>query len=223
MTVLGIADHDTIAGLERARRRCQHATATSKSSPLSNFQPIGKSARFSARLHGGLSRSRHHRARRQIPRRTVGARARKSSQNSTHSACPSNLKRSSPRSRGDAAIGRPHVARALVEAGHVATVQEAFDKYLASDKPAYVEYESASPYASRRNDSCGRCGPVLAHPQDVERLSPNWYKSGLVGLECYYVQYNDHDQHATRRPGQTVRADRKPAAVTFTDSTAWVT
>jgi len=40
---------------------------------------------------------------------------------------------------GDAAIGRPHVARALVEAGHVATVQEAFDKYLASDKPAYVE------------------------------------------------------------------------------------
>lgn len=39
------------------------------------------------------------------------------------------------------AMGRPHVARALVEAGHVASVSEAFDRYLGSGKPAYVEKE----------------------------------------------------------------------------------
>ena len=37
-----------------------------------------------------------------------------------------------------AAIGRPHIARALVEAGHVESVQEAFDRYLRNDGPAYV-------------------------------------------------------------------------------------
>ena len=39
------------------------------------------------------------------------------------------------------ALGRPHVARALVEAGYVSTVSEAFDKYLGTGKPANVEKE----------------------------------------------------------------------------------
>ena len=37
------------------------------------------------------------------------------------------------------AIGRPHVARALVAAGHVKDHREAFDRYLAAGRPAYVE------------------------------------------------------------------------------------
>jgi 3',5'-nucleoside bisphosphate phosphatase len=39
------------------------------------------------------------------------------------------------------AMGRPHVARALVEAGYVATVAEAFDRLIGAGKPAYVEKE----------------------------------------------------------------------------------
>lgn len=39
------------------------------------------------------------------------------------------------------AMGRPHVARALVEAGYVASVSDAFDKYLGTGKPGYVEKE----------------------------------------------------------------------------------
>ncbi len=39
------------------------------------------------------------------------------------------------------ALGRPHVARALVEAGHVQTVTEAFEKLIGAGKPAYVEKE----------------------------------------------------------------------------------
>lgn len=95
---------------------------------------------------------------------------------------------------GDAAIGRPHVARAMVEAGRVATVQEAFDKYLASDKPAYVEYESASPHQAVEMIRAVGAVPVLAHPKDVERLVPELVQVGLVGLECYYVQYNEREQ-----------------------------
>jgi predicted metal-dependent phosphoesterase TrpH len=40
---------------------------------------------------------------------------------------------------GEAAPGRPHVAEALVESGHVATFREAFARYLHNDGPAYVE------------------------------------------------------------------------------------
>ena len=39
---------------------------------------------------------------------------------------------------GDGAVGRPHVAQALVERGHVESVQEAFDLYLGNGRPAYV-------------------------------------------------------------------------------------
>jgi predicted metal-dependent phosphoesterase TrpH len=90
---------------------------------------------------------------------------------------------------GDAAIGRPHVARALVEAGHVATVQEAFDLYLASDKPAYVAYESASPRQAVEMIRAVGAVPVLAHPYDAQRIVPELVEIGLVGLECYYAQY----------------------------------
>jgi hypothetical protein len=95
---------------------------------------------------------------------------------------------------GDAAIGRPHVARALVDAGHVATIQEAFDKYLASDKPAYVEYESASPHQAVEMIRAVGAVPVLAHPYDVQRIVSELVKVGLVGLECYYAQYDERQQ-----------------------------
>lgn len=95
---------------------------------------------------------------------------------------------------GDAAIGRPHVARAMLAAGHVATIQEAFDKYLASDKPAYVEYESASPHQAVEMIRAVGAVPVLAHPLEVTRIIPELVKLGLVGIECYYAQYNEHEQ-----------------------------
>lgn len=96
---------------------------------------------------------------------------------------------------GDAAIGRPHVARAMLAAGHVASIQEAFDKYLASDKPAYVEYESATPHQAVEMIRAVGAVPVLAHPRQVTRIIPDLVKVGLVGLECHYAEYDD----ATRR------------------------
>ena len=54
------------------------------------------------------------------------------------------------------AVGRPHVARALVEAGHVQTVSEAFDRYLAAGKPAYVEKARFQIERRRRVDPLGR-------------------------------------------------------------------
>ena len=40
---------------------------------------------------------------------------------------------------GDAALGRPHVARALVENGWAMNLRDAFDRYLGAGRPAYLD------------------------------------------------------------------------------------
>ncbi len=92
---------------------------------------------------------------------------------------------------GDASIGRPHVAQALLEAGHVATVTEAFDKYIGRMGPAYVERFRLTP-----EDAVAlilRAGgvPVLAHPREVTHWVEPLVKAGLLGLEVHYGMYDD--------------------------------
>ncbi len=62
------------------------------------------------------------------------------------------------------AIGRPHVARALLEAGHVKTVAEAFDRFIGRGGPAYVERIKVTPAQAVEviRDAGGLA--VLAHP-----------------------------------------------------------
>ena len=92
------------------------------------------------------------------------------------------------------AMGRPHVARALVEAGHVASVQEAFDKYLAAGKPAYVEKERfriAEAVSLIR--SAGGVTSV-AHPTlypDHERLVPQLLDAGIDAVEVLHPNVDE--------------------------------
>ncbi len=92
---------------------------------------------------------------------------------------------------GDASIGRPHVAQALLEAGHVSSVTEAFDKYIGRNGPAYVERYRLTP-----EDAVGLIlstggVPVLAHPREVTEYILPLVRAGLVGLEVYYGLYDD--------------------------------
>ncbi len=95
---------------------------------------------------------------------------------------------------GDGAIGRPHVARAMLEAGHVSTVQEAFDRYLANDKPAYVPHFSLPPPEAVRFLRRTKAIPVLAHPRGITQFIPELLSAGLLGLECYYAEYDERQQ-----------------------------
>ena len=93
---------------------------------------------------------------------------------------------------GEGTVGRPHIARALVEAGHVASVNEAFDLYLSRTAPAYVERERLSPgevlqFMLRVGGLC-----TLAHPRELERIDDllaDLKEAGLVGMEVYYQDY----------------------------------
>ncbi|MEX2237643.1 MAG: PHP domain-containing protein [Dehalococcoidia bacterium] len=90
---------------------------------------------------------------------------------------------------GDAAIGRPHVAQALLEKGHVATISEAFDLYIGRNGPAYVERIKMTPEeAIRFIVSVGGIA-TFAHPQfttSTNEILPSLVEAGLSGIEVYY-------------------------------------
>ncbi len=94
---------------------------------------------------------------------------------------------------GEGAVGRPHIALALVEAGHVTTVNEAFDLYLSRTGPAYVDREKLTPVEVVRLLVEVGGLPTLAHPRDLEELDEllvELREAGLVGMEVYYQDYD---------------------------------
>ena len=89
-------------------------------------------------------------------------------------------------------IGRPHIAQALLEAGYVFSLREAFDKYISHSGPAYVERDKMLPVEAVRLIANAGGISVLAHPTyagDLNKLIPDLIEAGLVGLEACYGKY----------------------------------
>ncbi len=97
---------------------------------------------------------------------------------------------------GEAAVGRPHVAQALVEEGYVKKVADAFDKWIGRNGPAYVDRRRMSP------EECVQCiverGGLAcwAHPaelgrkwEDVEPILISLKAAGMRAIEVYYKSY----------------------------------
>lgn len=90
---------------------------------------------------------------------------------------------------GTGAIGRPHIAQAMVEKGYIAAPKEAFSKYIGRDGPAYVEREKLAPVETVELILQSKGLPVLAHPMTLsepESMVRELKAVGLVGLEAYY-------------------------------------
>ncbi|MGI8554196.1 MAG: PHP domain-containing protein, partial [Dehalococcoidia bacterium] len=93
---------------------------------------------------------------------------------------------------GDASVGRPHVAQALLEKGYVGNNAEAFDRYIGRNGPAYAEREKMTP--AQAIDLIRRAGgiSVFAHPGYTEKMEdflPGLKEAGLTGMEVYYKAY----------------------------------
>lgn len=86
------------------------------------------------------------------------------------------------------ALGRPHLAAALVGKKVVGSIKAAFDKFLGEGAPAYVPKFKQTPRAAIKiiKDLGGIA--VLAHPMltNVDELIPGLVDAGLGGLEIYY-------------------------------------
>jgi len=95
---------------------------------------------------------------------------------------------------GEVQLGRPHIAYAMVKRGFVASVNEAFEKYLGTAKPAYVDKERIECEQAINLIRAAGGIPVLAHPallnieddRQLDALLQNLMKIGLAGIEVYY-------------------------------------
>jgi predicted metal-dependent phosphoesterase TrpH len=84
-------------------------------------------------------------------------------------------------------VGRPHIARALLEEEYIKSFQEAFEKWLGPDCPAYVETESLTPMETIALVNNAGGAAVMAHPLHTNRddLIPQLVEAGLKGIEIY--------------------------------------
>jgi 3',5'-nucleoside bisphosphate phosphatase len=89
---------------------------------------------------------------------------------------------------GDGVIGRPHIARAMLEKGYINKFEDAF-RYIGHDGPAYVPRDKMTPEEAVELIVRAKGLPALAHPftvKDPEAMVIKLKKVGLVGLEVYY-------------------------------------
>lgn len=95
-------------------------------------------------------------------------------------------------------VGRPHIARALLAAGHVATMDEAFQRYLGRDGAAYVPAGriSAEEAVGLIHDAGGVAS--LAHP-GVEDIDAHIPALAAVGLDALEIRHPAHEAERVSR------------------------
>ena len=104
---------------------------------------------------------------------------------------------------GDVQLGRPHIAQMMIRKGVVSSIDEAFDQFLGTDKPAYVDKYRVQ-CSKAINAILGAGGiPVLAHPSLLEYESENQLddligqlkQMGIQGVEVYYPRHTADQTH----------------------------
>jgi hypothetical protein len=98
---------------------------------------------------------------------------------------------------GTESVGRPHIARVLMDKRYVRDAKEAFDRYLAEGKPAYVPRELPEPAEAIAWIREARGIAVLAHPTWVKLNGEGLFKlcerlktAGLGGIEVHYSTHS---------------------------------
>jgi predicted metal-dependent phosphoesterase TrpH len=190
--VLSLTDHDTLEGIPEARARAEEASirlipgvelsVNEEGADVHllayGFDPASPALRTAI---AGYRSGRHERARKILTRlKGLGIRIR--------------IEEVEEIADG-AAIGRPHVAEALLRGGFVETFDEAFQRYLGHHAPAYVPkqvvtLEQASAIV---RDAGGVV--ILAHPGTLNRdhLIPGWARRGLDGIEVWHSKHDAQD------------------------------
>jgi predicted metal-dependent phosphoesterase TrpH len=96
---------------------------------------------------------------------------------------------------GHGAVGRPHIAAALLQNGCVETVEEAFRQYIGFDSPAYVpKYQLKPSEAFRLIREAGGIG-AMSHPGTTRRddLITDFTAAGMRAIEVYHPKHKEGD------------------------------
>lgn len=90
-------------------------------------------------------------------------------------------------------IGRPHIAKAITNAGGTTNVMDAYAKYIHDDSPVYVQRKTVSPHDAVEIIYDAGGIPVIAHPHDLdiaENLIKELMQYGLRGIEAYHRKHS---------------------------------
>lgn len=91
----------------------------------------------------------------------------------------------------DSAVGRPHIAHALIEAGYISNFYEAFDKYIGNNCPAFERKIHVSPQSALKLISDAGGLSFIAHPGYIsEKILMSLIKSGIDGIEVIHPSHN---------------------------------
>jgi predicted metal-dependent phosphoesterase TrpH len=100
---------------------------------------------------------------------------------------------------GSGSMGRPHIARAMVEKGYVQSNQEAFDRFIGSSGPAYVEVTAMAPQEGYKIILEAGGIPAIAHPGYLGRadmmLEPELFAHREWGAMAIEVYHTRHDRY----------------------------
>ncbi len=98
---------------------------------------------------------------------------------------------------GDAGVGRPHIAHALVERGYIAEFRQAFDGLLDDGGAAYVKQPHVSIQDAAAMIRGAGGAAVLAHPlyvAEYESIIPQLAVWGFAGIEVHYANFTPEQQ-----------------------------
>ena len=98
---------------------------------------------------------------------------------------------------GEGQLGRPHIAQLMVKKGVVASIDAAFDQFLGTGRPAYVDKKRVDCFKAIEIIRKAGGIPVLAHPglldyrdeNQLDELIGKLKKAGIQGLEVYYSEH----------------------------------
>ncbi len=191
LLAIALTDHDTIAGLDEARAagaelgiRVINGVELSAVEGDVETHLLGLHLQDTTVLARGLGELREMRARRA---REIVERLNRLGVNVTYDAVLEQA--------GKGTLGRPHVARALIAEGWATDARDAFDRYLAAGRPAYVPKEQLGMGAAIEMVHAAGGLAVLAHPgaggtrERIEALRA----CGLDGIEVKHPSHSPAD------------------------------
>jgi hypothetical protein len=196
LRVLALTDHDTTNGIAEAAQAAQglgidfipgiELNTTTKGGEVHvlGYFPEFERPAFQATL-ASLRNARERRGQRMVE------------QLNEHGI---NISWERVRAIAQGSVGRPHVARALMEAGYVQSVSEAFETYIGKGCVGYVPRYHLSPVDATRLIDSANGLPVIAHPLNLPGLAllrewlPDLCSAGMVGLETYYGPYTTENE-----------------------------
>jgi 3',5'-nucleoside bisphosphate phosphatase len=102
---------------------------------------------------------------------------------------------------GGGSVGRPHFAAVMLRKGYVASIQDAFDTWLAKGKPAYLERDRLLPEDAIKLTHASGAVAVLAHPTSLgmepdalQAFITHLTELGLDGMECDYGRFSPEER-----------------------------